>query len=945
MGGSSSQVTGYKYYSCAVVAIGLPIEDFLGINVDKRGWTWGSHVPMSFNDNGVNYKYGVNVSINEPNMFGKDEGGMVGTIRAYFGTQEQLPDPNYSRYLVSKGLPPVAYQGSLSYLVFAATPSAMEKPNDIQQWVNELKNGSVGRNSFYWGNSGLVKEMQLMVKRVNIKNDNSPQWYPQKAEIVGKTILFGPQLTPWRYKVLAGGDTSNLLNVDKSDWAIGYSPFGDKYFASPGNYDFPTTPQTYIPQQRTVWFESEIYVDNNGSSFFFDSYLDNGITLWVNGVKVLEDYNANAHYFSTQINSSYFKQGMNRFTIKCVDDNLGERPGNWIWFDMRLQASKGRFSEINIAHAIRELFTDDTAIGLPESSLNEDNFKKAADLFYSEGLGVSYCFVNEDCNELIDKLCYHAEAGVRENRQTGLIEIVPFRDNWFDVNTVPTFSGKDILDFTAEGINKQEATNVINVKHMDRERNQTVSYPLKNIGAIQTIGTEIPTDVSFPYYYINEPALKVANWKLKQLTTPSWKGTLVTASSKALFVNRYDVVKLVLPWYKSTLNLTVRIMSVKIGTGSNSNQTEFDWVELIPYSSALYLTPSITPPVEKSTTPKPNKNLLRELTYYEAVTTLEQRTVDEKLALYPHISYVSAYAATNQTESSYAVLYTDSGTGYEQSSTVYYTSYFKLKNNITATQTEVEVTDVIQTDSFKSGMLAWLNNEIIVIESYNEETSILTIKRGASPTIPKPHLESSEIFVQTTPAITDSSEYDEGLTIYGKVLTCTPSGVESLASSLEKSIELVGLPARPYPPANIKINNEYFPDVVKGDIILTWVHRNKYEQTGLTSLWFEDATTSPVEGLEYIVNLKDVNDNVVFTQILGNTVSTITLDPTLVQSSRLTVELYSRQPVVINNTTTVLESWGKFSHTLDKFYTAPYELEADWNNSTLSIDLKWKQDL
>src|SRR5690606_3552167 len=46
--------------------------------------------------------------------------------------------------------------------------------------------------------------------------------------------------------------------------------------------------------------------------------------------------------------------------------------------------------DINPIHKIREILTDDTAMGKPESDVNSANFMKAADQIWDEGLGISW---------------------------------------------------------------------------------------------------------------------------------------------------------------------------------------------------------------------------------------------------------------------------------------------------------------------------------------------------------------------------------------------------------------------------------------------------------------------------------------------------------------------------------------------------------------------------
>ncbi|MNR87056.1 hypothetical protein D3C72_179170 [compost metagenome] len=73
---------------------------------------------------------------------------------------------------------------------------------------------------------------------------------------------------------------------------------------------------------------------------------------------------------------------------------------------------------------------------------------------------------------------------------------------------------------------------------------------------------------------------------------------------------------------------------------------------------------------------------------------------------------------------------------------------------------------------------------------------------------------------------------------------------------------MAGLANRPYPPANVKINNEYWPDLVRGNINLSWAHRNRLQQTGGDFIgWFEAGVVLEL-GVTYQINLYNANNEV-----------------------------------------------------------------------------------
>ncbi len=60
-----------------------------------------------------------------------------------------------------------------------------------------------------------------------------------------------------------------------------------------------------------------------------------------------------------------------------------------------------------------------------------------------------------------------------------------------------------------------------------------------------------------------------------------------------------------------------------------------------------------------------------------------------------------------------------------------------------------------------------------------------------------------------------------------------------------------------YPPANVKINNAYYPEtfIVTNDIVLNWADRNRVQQTGGDVLGYFDASVTKEAGVTYSVEL------------------------------------------------------------------------------------------
>lgn len=917
MGGSSSQTIGQRYFAKLTTFIGNPIEKLIGINFDNRGWIFKPDNDESF------------LRVESPNLYGDKEGGVAGFIDIHTGTADQLPNASYE-----KDFPKVSGYPFQSYLLFRGLGRGVSAGGVIGEIAGIIAKRHHYNKSFYHGNSGYMKEMLLWPQRIHVRNDGRPQWYDEKAEINPKQYFFAPNETDWKYKSVAASDNTNYANVEKSGWSVGKSPFGDRDFGAPGVYGFPTKPATIIQQQTILWAESYIDINDLNQSFVFESYVDNGITLWVNGIQVLTNYNANAHYFSQNIAPSYFSLGLNRITIKCVDDGGRVHSGNWIWFDLRMNDDRVTISDLNPIHKIREILTDDTAMNKPESDVNDVNFKKAADVLHQEKLGISWSVTEKSCLEAINELCGHIEAGVRMNRQTGLYEMVLFRDDWFAENEVHTLPVNKIKGMQLDGATSaDELINKLNVSYYNQSAIKNSSFSIAENAAIRNLnGHENSDDVKFPYFMHQRNAAIVSQWKLKQVSTPVWQGTLTTGFYEARKWNRYDLLRLEWP-RKWAGTILVRIMKINLGTGTD---VSIDFVEVVPYSSDLSSSIVIDTPVDM--TPKPPQPALFhafELSYLEAVQLNGQKAVDEALAYNPDAGYAAVIAQRPQTNSLNALMYTDTGNDYERAGAIVYSETAELDQSLSKMDHAFIVKKAGDIDMVSTGTQITVNNEIMVYQSYDEETGLLTVKRGALDTVPQNHLAGSVLYFADDFITVDPTEYVTGEIINVKTLTTTPSGILNIDDVDAQQVNIQARAIRPYPPANVKINDQYFPGDFTGDLILTWVDRNRLQQTGGEALsWFESGITSE-SGVEYVVELYDA-DNVLVSSTNVGAVNTTTVDYSAVTTQTCRVKLYSIRDGY--------KSIQAFEHELILGFLPPYNLQATWNNTTQSVDLTWEFD-
>ena len=963
MGGKSGgdQVTGYQYNANLVVMIGNRIEELKAINFDKRGWQINDE---QIADPRAKMLSDATYNFTQPGIYGKDEGGVAGSLGLRIGNASPVADNKYAEYLQSKEFPSLSYP-YLSYLVFKG-----RKPAAVSSLIKS--SSPISESGFYFGNNPFLKEMMLWVKRIHVRNDGRAQWYDPKAEIgIMKTASSGSE------RLKTGFINFNRTTIEKySTNPINISEGVGQYS---GASDGKTADMQYFGTLAVGWSsynkdEEDIYGAESHTSFEIYGFDLIGIATSTYVVK----YKAKTistkwqvtspaallsnQLISTEIDSDGFTVETYSIVIdlsKCTKIKFEIRFSGGVFYTNDLNtifaASYVKFKvhpsfswtspvdgeDINPIHKIREILTDDTAMNISEFELNDDNFVRAADQIFDEGLGISAVFAEKNCKEALDEICAHIEAGVRVNRQTGKYEVILFRDNWQDSQSPLHFDKTNIKrgSFSVEVMNTDDAINVLNVNYYDRANIKNSSFNVYENGLIQTMGRENAETADFPYFMNQRNAEVVANWKLKQLSTPAWKGSFATSARAARKLNRYDVVKVTWP-SKQIYDMPVRVMKINLGTATDTSVT-IDFVEVVSYSSDLSSSIIVDAPVSGILPPQPASPIAFEVPYYALVRLLGQREADAQLEYNPELGYLGVAAEKPQNNSLNALLYTDGGTGdylqFQKVGVVDYSSGVYLDQQISQLDTSFTVIDLgyVQNGAPKFsgvavGTIGQLNSELISFVSYDLATKILTVKRGVLDTLPTKHI-SGNIHFWGESFSYDSIEYSMGETVGAQVLTTTPSGVDLLNPGAIKTVAMNARAIRPYPPANVKINGEYWPEDIETDLVLTWVDRNRLQQTGGEILdWYDGGVTiEPNTQTHLILSQLDENNLELATSNANVTGATSYAMPiSAMQANTRFVK------IILKTIRNGYESYQAFEHTveLSQFFSAPYDLTVEFKN-------------
>jgi hypothetical protein len=918
MGGSSKQTVGYKYFAGLQVAIGNCIERIININPDNRGWIFTTKVELDL------LKLGdVSMPVNKPNLFGgdKQEGGWVGMIDIHTGRPGYL---RQNEYLAEHDSDLVSSFPYLSYVVF--------------------KGFTIDKGFQLVSMSGMLKEVLYWPKRTRIKDNGDVQWYKSYLDNNDNEIIvceIGAKvngLSPKEYQE----KIDNLPPLLNEWWGTDNQ---DDLFYKFTNGGVPLTGLI----QGYLWnFHSQFgYIGKVGyvKTSFPDSLIGLDIRLIIladDGISSIS-WNGGGFRLIREFSEPAFIT-CREYILSCTNTTLdlmigivdgvpsGTNSNHRVVIDCAISAfsSNGIVNgiDINPIHQIREIITNDTAMNKPESMINDENFKFAARRIWDEDLGVSGAFTEKSCKDAIDELLYHIEAGIRINRQTGKYEIVLFRDDLLSLNTAQVFNKSNIKTFNIEIANIDDVINSVNVNYYDRENIKDSSFSLDEIGSVMSSEVNAQT-LDFPYFMNRRNAELVGNWKLKQLSTPTRKGTFTTGKYDARKINRYDVVKLTWP-NQNMFEVPVRIMKIGLGDGRDNTVT-LDWVEVMPYSSTTFPTINVDPPTSVVLPPQPNQSTVFEMPYFEAVQRFGQTQVDTELANNPDLGYLMVATKKPQNNSINALLFTDNGTGYQQASIVDYCPVATLDQEIRYLDTSFAVKNVASISQAEVGTLILCDDELMVYQSYDTATKILSVKRAALDTVPKPHSQDAVFYFYDAFNAFDSEQYVLSEVVNAKVLTTTPSGILGMEEASVLTLEMNARPNRPYPPANVKINDEYYPEEIDTDLVVTWVDRNRLQQTGGSILGWTDGGVALESGAATMLIFKELDDDdlVIATHNIDATgTNTYTLATSAMQTETQSIEVIAK---TVRDGYECLQPF-EYIVELSQFFSAPYDLTVEFRN-------------
>jgi hypothetical protein len=184
--------------------------------------------------------------------------------------------------------------------------------------------------------------------------------------------------------------------------------------------------------------------------------------------------------------------------------------------------------------------------------------------------------------------------------------------------------------------------------------------------------------------------------------------------------------------------------------------------------------------------------------------------------------------------------------------------------------TSVTLATSIDLDLVGYGQAAFIDDEMVRVESYSPTTGVVSFARGCGDTVPAAHAAGARVWFYETFEAMDPNEWANGETVDAKFRTITSDTLLAIGSSPGGSVTMANRAIRPYPPGQFKVNSAYYPATVPvgTDITVSWVHRDRVgQQDQLVDT--TAATIGPEAGTTYTLEVINATTSTTITTVTG----------------------------------------------------------------------------
>lgn len=821
---------------------------------------------------------GLSVDIDQPDLFGgmDKEGGVGGTVEAYFGTSDQvMSDEIATRFGKTSGLAMPGYRGIANLFFRNAAP----------------QNGG-----FYW----IANNPYLPGTWVNVTRAPNP---PQLGSDLYRYIV-GPdggggtaQILP-NFSVYTGGGTDtvyDLHNVSESvdlgamklDLGFGITLM---FLGNPVNFDLTLFADFFGDDAVTSVGPPASQYDFDPSKILGSSQSPTGSFTGTGSMSLLADVPAGARWAVVHGSLSIWALGWTSsgtvWTSRLVSSFL-PKWGSQCDPDMGLAG----LPDANPAMMIFECLTNrEWGMGAPDSTVDIPSFQKAAKTLFEEQFGLSMLWSQQvSIEKFITEILDHIQGTLFLDPKTGLWTLTLIRGDY-------NAASLKVLDPTnCDATNRQrkgagEIINEVVISYKDADTEEDLTVTFQDTAAIASVG-EIVSDTR-NYYGVRNSRLanQIGARDIRSASYPLFSCDIL-ADRSFRDVRPGSVLRL--NWPEDGISeMVVRVMKVDYGRPGES-RIKFNVVEdifglpLTTYTSvAKSAWESLDSPPEALTRTRmitaPLPLLLRSGLALSSLSDSNYPQVqnlifgDDPNQVIDEISIRSNVVQPNGDVSVASV-----GTVAPSGSTVLGSA---LTNEASSTIAGSVVRACASPYLPNPGEFMYLDGddssgELLMLDSYNQTTDVWTVARGIFDTVPKSWAVGSLVWWigSDSSMIFDPTDSNTAVQNSYFFLPRTGGGLLALEDATQVDYTPGPRPYAPFRPANTQIDGNGFGEAIYTDagastipatVPLTWSNRNRTSEDTLAARWTE-ATVTEEPGQTTIIRVREKATGVLVHEAVG----------------------------------------------------------------------------
>ncbi|HEJ6948834.1 TPA: hypothetical protein ACIIU3_003290 [Serratia marcescens] len=506
---------------------------------------------------------------------------------------------------------------------------------------------------------------------------------------------------------------------------------------------------------------------------------------------------------------------------------------------------------MNPAHILVECALNrDWGRGLVLGDLDIDSYRIAADRLYDEGFGLCFRYNRQDdLNTFVQQVLDHIGAAQYGDLSTGKLTLKLLRDD-YDPNTLPLFT----YDNGIVGVQDDDSTsadaapNEIVVTYRDPVTNSEGEVRAQNLGAIQNVGL-ISESVEYKAVPTHALGARLAQRDLETRAAGLTR-LIINFDRRGGVLTPAGVFRISLP-ERNIGNMVMRVGKIEEQDTGELKVTAIQDVFGMPstsYSSGEQ--GSTWSPPDKTARPVTDSQLI-ELPYIVLAATVGPA---ELAAIPPEAGYLGVMASAPSSASINYLLQTRAdGVNWRGNLNGDWTPAVSL----TQPAGRFDTTFTASLTTLPAvGAGAIIGDEIVRIDAADLATGTLTVGRGCADTLPAGHLAGARLRFFQDAIESDGLEYLEGETVDVRLLTRTAQETLAAGAAPVNHLTLQARQAKPYLPANIRLNDEPYPLVAEpaAEYILTWSHRDRQLQADRL-IDYLDSSIGPESGVVYVITL------------------------------------------------------------------------------------------